>query len=468
MATDNQEYEITYGTLTVGGTTDYYIRGAVKEGVNHDKASVEFEFFYQHQTLASFQTLDDTVRAALGKARMNFTWKIGATTHRSYSHTGYTGMDAEVQIVKDEDPLNTGRSRLLRVRIEFTLPFLGSAIGGEDDAGRKGWSGEVEANDVGRRVFRVSGTYTATAALGSARTVYSAKVAALAAAWLTAIGVTSYNFVGEQYTQNDQNTEVTFVRTYEEILASEAGSANDSDITKQDLKIERQKLAPGDAGQGTQRLVLLTLTYSASIAKANTALQTKWESIRSWLIGTVVPAYQSGASALTDEQVAFMPDDNRIAATLVFEVMASGIVLEAKFKVSARYDNGDRLADIHGKVLDKRKYTGPGKLTMRVETYRKQLRGKSAAAAAVGGLGADIRNPSADLLKIQMPQPSFFGFPNTSTQITTPIAKDWEPSVMGLADKFFEIEEFNDVTDYEFYNENASSSGATPGVVFTG
>lgn len=468
MATDNQEYEITYGTLTVGGTTDYLLRGSPKLTETTDKASVEFEFFYQHQTLASFQTLDDTVRAALLKARQNFTWKISSTTHRTYSHTGNTGFNSEPQIIKDEDPLNTGRSRLIRVRIEFTLPFTGSAVGGEDDAGRKSWSGEIDADAAGIRIFRVTGTYTATAALGSARTVYSAKVGALAAGWLTDLGVTAYNFIRETVIQDDQNKEVSFTREYRDIIASEAGSSNDTDITEQNLQIERQKTKPPrDAQAGVSRIVNLTVRYEATIHKSNTALQTKWDGIRSWIVTSVVPAYQAGAVALLDESVAFLPDTNRISATMVFEVITAGIVLESRLKVRWRYDNGERLADIHGKVLDKRKYVGPGKLTMMIEKYWKRLTQGGGAAAKAGGI--DVRDPGADVTSTPIPGiGTIFRGVSADSMIETPLAHEWQPYFEGIDDKQLPAEEVTDVIEREYYNENVSSGGGAPNVTNTG
>lgn len=242
MPTYASELQVTYAGVTVGGNTDFKIEGPVILSKAYERAFAEFNVIVAKPVEADFIADCATLEAAFRTPRGNLVVSLGASTWASLSHSGNTGFDAMPEILVSE-LLETGRSRLYRIRIEFGMPA--------DNVGtshRRFATYRVEFTPSRRRRFTISGVYTAGGGAASAN--YLAAIDAYAATIVSALGSGGFEKVAEQYTPTDTDKTVQFDVTWQERLWPDAGQSSalndDAQIVNQELRVERIKEGPGD------------------------------------------------------------------------------------------------------------------------------------------------------------------------------------------------------------------------------
>lgn len=375
-----RELSITYGSFTVGLGTARQITEFVKDGDSYETAWIEFEFITTATPSAAFKTEVDAVRAAFRTPRQDCTITQESQTTLSLKQSDNTGFDASPEILKDtDDPANTGRSRLFRVRIEFGRP----ADNVSTNYRRWSWV-KVEYDSSRQRTVSISGTYTAGGATASFAQ-YRAQIDAYATTVTSGIDASaSWERIGEpEVTRGETDKICDFVAVYREIIFNQkAGTKDDADIIDPQLVITRELEAPGDSaanivnvgggssggggttspginsgpngtvvgaqppGQSTPnssggnllRPIRLNVSYSASIDYTRTTdLKTKWTgTIRPFII-TQVQTYAGTAVILLEDKPNFGDlYKNRFSATMTFMAIQTDIMSR---KVTAQDSN---------------------------------------------------------------------------------------------------------------------------------
>lgn len=331
-----RELSITYGSTTVGGTTDRYLDGYTHVTRGYETASVEFSFIVTQATEALFAAECLAIEAAFRTPYLALTVTQGSSTLLSLSHSGSTGFDAQPEIVKAEDIADTGRTRRYTVRITFGCPADGSGMDGRRES-----RVDVSYSPSRRRTVTMTGTWTAIGGT-TAHEKYEAKVDTWADAVLTALTGT-YDLAEESFEFSTNDKTADFRRVYEEIIRSQGGaSVDDTAIVRQSLVISRRQSAPGDYDQPpVNRVIVMDVRYSAHIDKTvTTDLPGKWASIRGWVVEQVRTVLSGGALAVIAEAPEYDGDENRISATMTCEGVGSGDVLESTLSVEDSDDLG--------------------------------------------------------------------------------------------------------------------------------
>ena len=411
-----RELKITYGAFVVGGTTDRLIDGYIRMSKSFEDASVEFDFVISATTEALFQDGIEECEAAFRKPFQDFKVELGSETILDYSHSTNTGFNTQPSIMKQENILDTGRSRRYTIEISCGMP----ADAGVPQTGIRESDVNVAYSPSRKRTVSISGVATALGG-DAARAEYESIIDSYCTGITGALGGT-YELADEPTTNSDYaDKTISFTRIFDEIIYSQGGSADDAAIVRQIFSVTRSKVAPGDfPGSGAERLVTLLANFSCWIDKDVTQdLRGKWDSVRSWVYDQIKATFNTGSLAITEVAPTFDYTDNRISGR-VTALVATGS------KVISTTQTND-LADDLGKVLTpvwsgnkfcKYLYQGPATRIRTVTTNMRLFGGVveanqaaegaqgvgqgfngiavgqgGVAGAAFGGLGQNMANP---------------------------------------------------------------------------
>jgi len=470
-----RELAVHYGGVIIGGgSQSYRLDGYYRSEIGYERSFVEFDFVVTASSHPEFVALvkavEDEFRKPNGRLRV--------TIHNSIvvdlSHETSTGFNARPSISKSGGKKDTARSRSYRVRIDFDMP---ADTGEEVSSGLRESTVDLSYSPSRRRTVTFAGLYTA---LGSAdaRDVYEANADSYCDDILSGFGGT-YELVEEPLVEADaQDKQCRWRRVYEEVVFGQgAGSTDDAAIVRQDLRIQRRRMAPGDTlntyggdaggpapggsagtstAQPTNRLVEVVANYDAWIRSDQTTdLVGKYDStIKPWILQQVESLVE-GKKALVDEQVEPQYDDNRISAVLTFHVQAGGDAapLEREVSIEDTQESGETLVGVwSGNPLEKYKYQRPTRLR-RTVTLRLVIPGVKGPgyAAAMGFDAADAANANAPVLR-----PGDTG--GTTWAEVTRTSRS-VPKVRGLDGETLETTEIHASVTRELYKPRQSSGG---------
>ena len=418
MPAVTRELKITYGSYVVGGSTDNLIDGYINLTKNFSESSVEFEFVITAAREAAFKTAIDAAELAFRTPFQNLTVEQGAVTLLDLSHSTDTGFNSNPSILKQEDDLNTGRSRKYVVRIDFGMPADTTTAPSE---GIRDSSTNVIYTAARKRQVSISGIATAVAGTDS-RAKYEAIIDAFCASILTGLGGT-YELGDEPTTENDYGDKVLeFTRNYDEIIYSEAGVANDPEIVRMAFGVNRKRVAPGDLPlSGAVRLISVEARFSCWIDKTVTQdLEAKWENtIKEWVYGQMADIYSAGTLAVTDSTVSYDFTENSINGVVTGAIATGSSVISLTRTEDKTLQTGVTLVPAwNGDPLSKYAYQGPVTAN-RTVTIQKRILGTTTTGLVGGGVGG---NPLAN----QMGAGMQFNFPGggsfQSVQAGNPLA----------------------------------------------
>lgn len=393
-----REIEITYGSFLVNVANKRYIDGYIRLDTSQDEAQLEFDFVIVQATEADFVGEVAAVETAFSTPRKDLVITQGSETLLSLSHTANTGFNAEPKIIKAEDIADTGRSRRYTVRITFGLPADARFV----TSGRRDSTVEVFFKPSRRRRVSISGIYTALSG-NDAKAQYDAAIVAYVSLVTAFLGG---NFAPvpeeERYQYDDQIKVLNFTQVFEEIIFEESLSAlDDPAITKQSLRIARNKVRPGDClqrivpGSGASgtvdRFIEMQVTYEAWIDHTvTTDLTGKYDStIRPFLLQQAFKVGGRGdIGALTQERPEFDLPDNRILCTMVV-LVPGGPILEKTCTTELGDDFGKVLVAVWAddpSGLTYYEYQGPRKF-LQTLTETKRVLGRVQGVQGGGGRG---------------------------------------------------------------------------------
>lgn len=304
-----REYAITYGSITVGGTSSTYLLTDVHVvRVGFLVAEVRFTFECVATTATAFGAACRAAERAFSDPDRNLRVRLGASTILDMSQDANTGLDAMPVIEKVEEP-DGGRCRKYTVRIELGMPAARANI-----SGLRRTSVNLSFTPSRKKSVVIEGEFTA-AGNETARERYEAEIEALADAATTDIGGT-FELVDESAAHSTNNKSILFRRMYEEVIFSEGGGGlDDASIVRQEFEIADEQTNAGWMHKDASPLFFTTVRWQAWIDRTSTTdLEGKWRSVRSWVISQAASVAAGQIAVVTTVRPEFDYAQNRIAA----------------------------------------------------------------------------------------------------------------------------------------------------------
>jgi len=443
MPAVDRELAITYGSLSIGGSTDRLIDGYVRIEKAFATSSVEFDFVISATSEAAFATEISTVESALRTPFKDLLIEQGSSTILDLKPSTDTGLNTQPVIMKSEDIKNTGRSRKYTVRIDCEMPADNAPTSGIRES-----LVNVAYSPSRRRTVTISGVGTAIAGT-DARAKYEAIIGTFCTSILTALGGT-YELGEEPVTESDyEDKTIRFSRIYDELIYSQAGSGDHASIVRQEIQITRSQVGPGDSKGSSQveRLVNLACTYSAWIDKTVTQdLRGTWSSIKSWVYRQIQTTFASGSIAIIESSPSYDYDNNRITVTIQAVGSTGSLIIEYRETFKFSMISGIVLVPVwSGDMWDKYSYQGPRSIK-KTTTINKRLIDN-------GGL-LPLSQTSANDYDVER-----FGVKGGLDWIPVSLDETSTPLVIGTDNETIDVIEIATVKVEEGYKDKRGSSG---------
>lgn len=362
MASVTRDLVITYGTLTVGGSSQFYLPSSYFEKVvNYPVGSFAFDVVVRGSTHAELKSKCDDLEAAYRKPRQDLTVTINSQSVLSWSHSSNTGMNARPSVTKAGSEADSALSRLYRCQVEVDLPADLSGV-----AGRQSSQVRVSEDASGIKAVDIEATYTALGG-SSATTQMLAQIATYASAVQTAIGITAWERVSRDYRYDDQDKTVTVNDQYREIVRAQPNANLDnSAIVNPTLTVSRRLSQPGNyrASQSNVRpLTEVTSSFSCSVrADVTLDLDDLWaNTVKSWMIDATLDAFDGNAKASLDSQTPLREEfGNTLSASLTFMVVDGGDLIRQEWSYTINTQTGRRVVPVwDGHPLAAEEIQGP-------------------------------------------------------------------------------------------------------------
>lgn len=397
MPASTRDLAITYGSLSVGGTTDYVVWGGWHYERDKDTALVTFRLLVTASSAANLITARATVEAALSLPRQAILLSISGTTELDLDPADNTGFNAapSIRVVTDA-PENTSLSVLYDVRIPMGLP-----AGYGSQTGIRELTTTRTDTPAGRGTVTFQGVVTAAGSNGA-----RAQFAAIRASILTdkagsgkELGVVTLEAVTSEISTDDANKVCTFRCVYEEVIYGQSltGSPDDSEIVRPTLAIERAQRSkdnPDDNGPTTpesggsnQTLtkssgspsppVELAGTFSCWLLKSSSQdLSGKWTSkVKPWLVAQIKTFAQGGRVAINELTPTYDPFENKISARISATAFTGTGLIEFRLETEDAISYGRSIQSVWSAVpTDAYVYQGQAVIT-RTETRGSRVLG---------------------------------------------------------------------------------------------
>lgn len=340
-----RELQIVYGSLTMGGTTDYLIDGKVTQ--RHESSveggsqvTVTWNVLVSGSTAALLKSAASALEAEFQKRFLNLSVTMGGQTFLSYSHSANTGFNGAPHLEKLDHVATTGRSRMYRCSVTFQLPA-------SDNSGRRYSSTSLHKDASNRAVVTISGQYTAEGG-SSARENYDSSIAAFQASVISGLG-SNLELVEEEATEDDQDKLLTFRRVLRQILYDQSAAGKDhASVKDHDVVFRMVNPAPGDAvasAGAARRLKIIDVTYTCSVdSEVTTDLATLWTGTLRDYVLSQANALWPGAVAIVSEDPVYNKTQNTITATLRLHISTSGTILE--YQVTQQFTRRPNLVTV--------------------------------------------------------------------------------------------------------------------------
>jgi hypothetical protein len=319
MPAVNREFEITYGSFVMGGSTAYQTTGPYRIQRTFESWSISFQLVITETTAAAFATLIGTVEDNLAKRYQRLIVKIGSSTIVDYNPSTNSGFNTRATCVKaGTEGADTGRSRVYDVTLSTELPAT-------DQSGRRDSSVTIDYTPSRKKTVTVSGVWTAAPSSGTGYSNYSAQIGSFCSSALGTVGGT-FELVGENAKWDDANKVVIFSRVYREIVSNQGNSLDDAAIVEHSIIFRRLTSRPGDTRPGTKRLEGIAISWSSSVDKTNTTdLESVYQgTIRPYVVQKARTLFGLSAVAIVDESHDCDLNENKIIADIQIMATTSG------------------------------------------------------------------------------------------------------------------------------------------------
>ena len=310
-----RDITVTYGGITLGGSTDRQAFGPMSLSVGYDQLTLSFPFLVTAGMQADISTLEDGLR----KPEQDLTIAFGAST-QSYKASDSTGFNHRAELVKAGGPRDTRLQRLYTFVCTVDLP---ADLTGQ--AGRKDARYTILYDGATRRTVIFTGAYTPVSGETSALAQYSSAIVSYVTGVLASHGtIAIYDLASETVNVDDFDTRCDYERRYLEVIDNQAsGVLNHASITNDSLAITRSEQGSDDtpAGGTIKRPQRVTASYSAEILKTESQVSFYASTIRPRLIEAIKAAVTVGTSegALMDESPTFNDKTGQFSCSMVWD-----------------------------------------------------------------------------------------------------------------------------------------------------
>lgn len=344
-----REMSIVYGSVTVGGTSDYLLDGKVRVERDLSTFAIEFDVVVAGAaSAAAFAASCAALEAAYALPRQDLVWSSGGSTLVTLTTSAGTGFNHRASAIKRGSDTDTGRSRRYTCRVEVDLPLeydVGSRSGRTLDT-----TYEITTEPNGRTRLRVAGGYTATSAQGSA---YAQAAAAMPtyinSLWL-ALGGT-WQKIESRIVPDDADKFAAFEHiSHTLLLAQSGGSIDHPAVTRSSLRVGRAIEAPGDSQASTQRLERISIRYTAVIdaAVSTDPIGLYNSTLRAWLLSYMRTQTGASAIAIIAEAPEVHGDENELIVSMTVLAHSGGNVIESRDEVKTEELPGKLFTPVWG------------------------------------------------------------------------------------------------------------------------
>jgi len=362
----------SYGAITVGGSSEYYMPFGYWS-YRHGNRDVEFacDVLVRGSTHTEYESKLDALLAELSKRDQAFALVVNARTILPQS--GETLINEEVRAEQRGGEGDTGLSSVYRIIIRADRA-ASQYSGRRDSESRIG----VRYQDSRLREVSLAVEYTRTSGAASVAQ-YQAEFAAFASTVQTALGITAWKLVRESLERDDQDNIARATAVYREQHTKETGSSlDDARLRNLSLRIRRNVAGPGDyipAGENVERLASVNVSVNAGIDVTSTLDEdTMWHLVEDGVVAEVQAAFGGLARlALMTSEPEYDWVNNRLRGRLFFLVAGGSNVVEQSFRRTWTDDRPEAVVPVVAESgYAGVRFRGPGRI-MLTETLRRRV-----------------------------------------------------------------------------------------------
>lgn len=304
---------ITYGGLTVGGTSDVYlIDGAYQIDKAFESVRIAFDVVVVGTSYADLVSKAGALEAAYDNRDSSLAISIDGAGWTYSSGTSILNPTSSITKSGDRER-DRGYSRAYTCVVEGELPA-------SDQNGLRDLSVSLSYDAGRRRTVTMSGTYTSIGGSG-ARQTYEGDFDSEASTILTAIDSGATFELVDEGVSNDRNNHLAdFSRTYVELLFDQVdGTLDDANIRDHRVNFTLLLQHPGDGQEGVTRLRRVAASYDCAIDIDETTdvRQVYEDSVRDYIKSVFEAEYNPAVFAVEDEKVSIDETGKRLSAALV-------------------------------------------------------------------------------------------------------------------------------------------------------
>ncbi len=307
----------TYGSLTIGGTSDFQPHGPHTMSADYNVLTVRIPFVVTSGLSSAIDSIEEGLRVREADLSITFSGKT-----RSWTKSAGTGFNHRGFLEKPGNELDTGSTRYYVARVEVELPA-------DDNAGRKDARWRLTQGPGGRYTLVFTGKYTGIPGTTSARAAYLANIDTWTTSILTLLGG-SWDRAERDYSPNEEDSLVEFTDRWEGIIFPQGLSLTDvPSLVDARLVINRTEQADEStpASVVLQSPVRVTASYDAHVDSSSGAadLQARYAStVRPLLISKLREHLSVDEVALIADDPSFDYRDSAIRGTMVIEGYDAG------------------------------------------------------------------------------------------------------------------------------------------------
>jgi len=285
---------LVYGSLTLGGASNYEPHGQFTLTVSYDLLTISYPFVVTGSLTTAAAALETALRVV--GADLTLTWNGSSQSWKSSTGTGFNHRG---RLEKPGNERDTRLTRYYLAVIEVELPADTGSQGG-----RKNARETIAYNRDRRRTLTLTGQYTGIAGTVSAAANYAASIATYHAAVRSALGG-EWDLVSERRAPNDEDSLLDYELVFEEVLFLQAAvTTNHATLVDPRLVITHSKSGSSAQSPSSDYATLtepvrVTANYSTGVDQSvvtstRAGLESVWSSVgRPFVVGQI-KAYLPG------------------------------------------------------------------------------------------------------------------------------------------------------------------------------
>lgn len=347
----DREVSITYGGLTLGGTsTTYRLTDTFAFEVDVDKVSLQCNVIVRGATESDFLAAESALLAVYNKPKGTLVVTLGVNSRMVFSHSANTGMNGRAKASKPGSPLDSGLAALYVISIQLERPWDFSGDGGLRVASINCVTGP---NNL--RTLTVSGQYSATSgntALANYNNV-STGAEALATTWKSTFSILTSDRMTAVAIPDKENKACDFSHTYQELAFRKLTDSHVSTFKNPQISYFARHHQFGSYSSTARQPVEVEVSYSAVVGFAE-PIDLQVFDLKEFVKVNLDPkVFQyvrlmndaTGPLCVLERKPRFSPFDNQVSVEYRMIVYPSSII-DQTVTVSDEADAGEQLTAV--------------------------------------------------------------------------------------------------------------------------